>query len=246
MHDSRTAVSIIIPAYNESASIIASIDRIVSVVEGTRRPFEVIVVSDGSTDDTAAKVRAVAHPAVRLIDNSKNRGKGFALRTGFLEAAHPLIAFIDGDLDLDPVVLPDYFDLLDEGEADVVIGSKMHPESVVDYPLKRRLASRAFRLATRVVTGLNLSDTQTGLKAMTREIALPAVRRCVSNGFSFDLELLAQMSDDGARIREAPVVLTYEFTSSVGLRNITTALGELRHASRGRRRAMRRGEGGTA
>ncbi|MEG0027755.1 MAG: glycosyltransferase family 2 protein [Aurantimicrobium sp.] len=235
MGKNKAAVSVVVPAYNESASIQESLARIDKVLAGTGRDYEIIVVSDGSTDNTSALVTSVGVNSVRLVENDYNKGKGFTLRHGFSEAKNPLVVFIDGDLDLNPSVLPDYLDRLDADEADVIIGSKMHPQSQIDYPLSRRIASRIFKMATRVVTGLKISDTQTGLKAMNRNAVAPSIERCDSDGFSFDLEFLAQVTDSGGRIKDAPVILDFDFTSTIGTSSALKALFDLRYASRYRR-----------
>jgi glycosyltransferase involved in cell wall biosynthesis len=242
MEARNSAVSIVVPAYNEAASIDESLRRMISVMETTIREWEIIVISDGSVDGTDRIVSQLGLPGIRLIHYSPNRGKGYAQRLGFRESRHPFVTFIDGDLDLNPSVLPSYFERLDSGEADIVIGSKMHPDSAVRYPLSRRIASTAFRFATRIVTGLNLSDTQTGLKVMRRESVAVAIECSSSNGFSFDLEVLSLAQSSGARIVDAPVILEYDFTSTVDLASIVTALHELRHASRFRRKPAPNGQ----
>lgn len=236
----KHGVSVVVPAYNESASIHESLIRIDSVIAGTGRDYEIIVVSDGSTDNTSELVRNAHLPRVRLVENERNRGKGFTLRHGFSEAQMPLVVFIDGDLDLNPSVVPTYLDRLDNDEADVIIGSKMHPQSQIDYPLSRKIASRLFSFATRVITGLKISDTQTGLKAMQREKVAPSIARCDSDGFSFDLEFLAQVTDSHGRIKDAPVILDFDFTSTIGTSSALKALVDLRYASRYRRWKNRR------
>ncbi|WP_024287595.1 glycosyltransferase family 2 protein [Cellulomonas sp. KRMCY2] len=234
-----TAVSVVVPAYQEAASIVPALERLIGVLEGSGRPYEIIVVSDGSTDGTADLARGVAAADLRVVEYSPNRGKGHALRVGFAEARHELVAFIDGDLDLDPVVLPGFLETIERDAADVVVGSKVHPDSNVDYPFSRRLASRAFRLATHAVIGLNLGDTQTGVKAMRRDAVEPSITRCTSTGFAFDLEFLARLSDRHVRVVEAPVVLEYAFTSTVGISSVLEALHDLMVVARRRRGRLR-------
>jgi glycosyltransferase involved in cell wall biosynthesis len=228
-------VTVVVPAYQEATSIEASLRRLVATLDTTGREYRVLVVSDGSTDGTADLARGLGLPSVEVLEYSPNRGKGYALRLGLLTATHPLVAFIDGDLDLDPVVLPAFFDRIEAGEADVVVGSKVHPESQVSYPWSRRVASRMFRLATRLMIGLDLGDTQTGVKAMRREVVAPAISVCTARGFAFDLELLARLNDAGARVVEAPVVLNFEFTSKLGAASVWEALRDLRTVAGHRR-----------
>ncbi len=226
--DTGMAVSVVVPAYQEAASIAPALTRLVGVMEASGRPYEIVVVSDGSTDGTADEARALDLPGVTVLEYPVNRGKGVALRHGFEHSSNPLVAFIDGDLDLDPVVLPGFLARIDADEADVVVGSKVHPESRVAYPLSRRVASRTFRLATRVMLGLDLGDTQTGVKAMRRSIVAPVIEGIQANGFAFDLELMCWLKERGARIREAPVILDFEFTSSIKAASAWEAVRDLR------------------
>lgn len=239
MNAKYTPVSVVVPAFQEAASIIEALTRLSVVLGGTSRTYEIIVVSDGSTDDTAELARSTQVPHVTVLEYTKNEGKGFALRHGFDQASHPIVAFIDGDLDLDPIVLPSFFDLLDNTTADVVVGSKVHPESQVFYPFKRRVASRIFRIATRLATGLNLGDTQTGIKAMRRDLVAPLIAGCTATGFAFDLELLAALSDHGATVVEAPIRLNFDFTSTIRLSSAVEAFGDLAKVAAHRRKLRR-------
>lgn len=224
----------IIPAFQEEAGIADAMRRLLDVLDGTGRAFEILVVSDGSTDDTVSMARSVDHSNTSVIEYSPNRGKGYALALGVQRTQYPLVLFMDGDLDLDPSVIPGYLDLIESGAADGVVGSKVHPDSVVDYPWSRRLLSRIFRRLTRLLVGLDLGDTQTGLKAFRREIMADVASQCDSQGFAFDLELLCRLNDRGATIVEAPVILDYTFTSTVGVSAGIAALRDLYLVSRWR------------
>jgi glycosyltransferase involved in cell wall biosynthesis len=235
-----TAVSVVVPAYQETASIVPALKRLAAVLDASGRPYEIVVVSDGSTDGTADKARQLGLARTTVLEYFPNRGKGHALRHGFEHSANPLVAFLDGDLDLDPVVLPGFLERIDAGEADVVVGSKVHPESNVAYPLTRRVASRTFRRATRLMLGLDLGDTQTGVKAMRRSTAAPIMKNIRVTGFAFDLELMCWLVERGARIEEAPVVLNYEFTSTIKASSMWEAVRDLGLVARHRRQRIRR------
>ncbi|MCZ7532536.1 MAG: glycosyltransferase family 2 protein [Acidimicrobiia bacterium] len=235
----RLAVSVIIPAYQKESAIADALNRLLSVMDETGRTFEILVVSDGSTDGTARMARSIDRPEVSVFEYSSNRGKGHALAVGVQRTTYPLVLFMDGDLDLDPSVIPGYFDLIETGAADGVVGSKVHPDSVVEYPWSRRLLSRVFRWLTRVLIGLDLGDTQTGLKAFRRDPMAEVATQCDSQGFAFDLELLCRLNDRGAKIVEAPVILDFDFTSTVGIPAAIAALRDLYRVSRWRRMQSR-------
>jgi dolichyl-phosphate beta-glucosyltransferase len=233
------AVSVVVPAFQEASSIAAALTRLARVMDDSGRPYEIVVVSDGSTDTTALRARELQLPWTTVLEYAPNRGKGFALRYGFRRSVHPLVAFLDGDLDLDPVVLPGFLSRIDSGAADVVVGSKVHPDSDVDYPPLRRVLSGVFRTATRTMLGLDLGDTQTGVKAMRRGVAEPVIEQIRTSGFAFDLELMCWLVERGARIEEAPVVLEYEFTSSLRASSVLEAVRDLRLVAAHRRERLR-------
>jgi glycosyltransferase involved in cell wall biosynthesis len=235
----RAAVSVVVPAYQESGSIAAALTRLAEVLDNSGRRYEIVVVSDGSTDGTAERARELCLPEVTVLEYFPNRGKGHALRYGFQHSQFPLVAFLDGDLDLHPSVLPGFLDRLDADLADVVVGSKVHPESAVTYPLVRRIASRTFRRLTRLALGIDLGDTQTGIKALRRSVAAPVMQNLSVTGFAFDLEMMCWLAERGARIQEAPVVLDYEFNSRIGAGSVWEALHDLRTVAAHRRARLR-------
>lgn len=235
----RPALSVVVPAYNEESSVHESLTRLLGVLEGCSRDFEVLLVSDGSTDATVAEAERIDHPALKIHSYSPNRGKGYALKTGIEMTSYPLVMFADGDLDLDPSVVPDWLEILDRGEADGVVGSKAHPDSQVEYPWTRRVLSHVFRWLTRLLVGLDLGDTQTGMKIIRREPLAHAAKDTDSDGFAFDLELLVRLNDEGVEVVEAPIVLDFDFTSSVKVSAGLSAVGDLIRVSRWRRQVSR-------
>ena len=214
------AISVVVPAYNEEASIIEAMNRISDVLRMEEIPFEIIVVDDGSTDGTVAVLNLAKLINLRVIENDTNIGKGAALRVGTAYATGKYLAFHDADLDLHPEALVGLFKIIESTNVEGVVGSKVHPESSVQYPILRRIMSRGFRLLVTGLFDLRISDTQTGVKIFEREKISPVVNSVETNGFGFDLELLVRMRQLGMRVLEGPVTLEYQFKSSVGISTI--------------------------
>jgi glycosyltransferase involved in cell wall biosynthesis len=208
-------LSIVIPAFNEATTITESICALDQALTEAGIRFEVIVVSDGSGDLTAEVARRVANPHVRVVEYERNMGKGYALRTGSRVASGDWVAWFDADLDLAPDALPHFLATAQSEGADIVIGSKRHPDSVVDYPWQRRAYSWLYQQLVRVLLALNVRDTQVGIK-LFRQDALNAVLPVVLvKRYAFDLEVLAVARRFGfSSVSEQPVTLQYRFTGT--------------------------------
>ncbi len=219
----KPKVSVITPAYREGRHIYESLGLLERELATLDRTYEVILVSDGSDDDTVSE--AARRPEVKVLEYPAQRGKGYALRHGLEHAEGDIIVFIDSDMELHPSGIRALVELVEAG-ADAAIGSKRHPASEVQYPPFRRLQSAVYQRIVRALFALNVTDTQTGLKAfradMLRRVALPLA----SNGYAFDLELLVALNDAGARIEEGPVTLDYAFETTTGARAVLDVLGD--------------------
>lgn len=185
--------SIIIPAYNESARLGATLDRVLAYVVAERWDVEVIVVNDGSRDGTAGLVREYAqrYPQLRLLENPGNRGKGYSVRNGMLNAAGEILLFSDADLSAPIEEAPKLFAAIQSG-ADVAIGSRwLRPELQTHrQSLLRQFYGRAFNLLLKSLLGLNFKDTQCGFKAFTRPAAQKIFAQQKIERWAFDPELL--------------------------------------------------------
>ena len=211
-------LSVVMPVYNEGAIIRANLRRTAEVFR-THGAFEIIATNDGSADNSSAELQAavVEIPELRVLD-LPHRGKGEALRQGTRAAKGEWVIFLDSDLDLPPEQVELFLILQKTHNADAVIGSKMHPDSNVDYPLIRRIYSRGYYLLVKLLFGLPVRDTQTGLKLVRREILAKAVEKTRVEGFAFDLELLVHLVEAGAKMAEAPVVVNHQIKyGGVGL-----------------------------
>ena len=209
-------ISVVVPAYQEAEDIEQVLDRICATLSQRFENFEIIVVADGCTDGTETKAAMHSDPRIKVLSYHPNRGKGYALRHGTKEATGTYVAFCDGDLDIHPDSILVLYDLLQLENAEVVVGSKMHPNSTVDYPRFRRIQSRVFRKIVQLLFRLKVTDTQTGLKIFLREALNREIQKVDSEGFAFDLELLIRMSKDN-KIIEGPVWLSYQFNSSINI-----------------------------
>jgi glycosyltransferase involved in cell wall biosynthesis len=217
-------VSFVIPAYNEATVIAYSLERLTRILSQKGLQYELIVVDDGSTDGTRMIAKEFGKKGrLRLIGLGKNVGKGCALRIGFAHSQGKKVVFFDADLDIQADDIACYVSALDC--ADVIVGSKGHPKSRVSAPAIRRLFSYWFNVSVRLLTGLRLTDTQTGLKAVNKN----AVRRFFpwlkNDGYVFDVELLIMAHKLNLRIAELPVEVVV--SSSIDLKRIWTSFIDL-------------------
>jgi len=210
---STPRISVVMPAYNEATHIVENLRETVKTLDELGYDFEIVLVDDGSPDQTYLYAAAVLtdHPdVVRVIHYDENRGKGNALVCGAWYARGDYIAFLDADMDLHPAQLPTFFDIMKAENADVVIGSKRHPLSRVNYPRKRRLYSTVYYGIIRALFGLPVRDTQTGLKVFRREVVQRVFPRILAKRFAFDIEVLANVHRLGYKIVDAPVTLEFQ------------------------------------
>jgi glycosyltransferase involved in cell wall biosynthesis len=225
----RPLLTVVVPVYNGGEGIVENVAAIRrAITDGLPgESIEVIVVSDGSIDDTAERLLAARSDAgIRVIHYDRNLGKGYAVKTGALASHGAWVALVDADLDLDPAAIPTYVDVAQREHLNFAIGSKRHPDSVVDYPLSRRVASRCYQLLNRLLFNLDVRDTQVGLKVFNRAVVEEVVPLLLVKRFAFDLELLAVANALGhGRVRELPVRLDYRFSGSqLGSRAVVRAL----------------------
>ena len=201
--------SIIIPAYNESSRIRPTLDEILRYVSEQRWDAEILVVDDGSSDNTAEIVReyAVNHAQIQLVENPGNRGKGYSVRNGMLHARGEFCLFSDADLSSPITEAPKLFDAIRAG-ADVAFGSRwLKAELQTErQPLYRQLFGRIFNLVLRIFLGLRFADTQCGFKAFRREAAQRIFPLQKIERWGFDPEVLFLARRMGMKVVEVPVL----------------------------------------
>src|SRR6266702_4432234 len=211
-------LSVVVPAFREGKRIYQNITRLLGELDKLNASYEVVIVSDGNTDDTVREAKRVKSPHVRVFHYPMNIGKGFALSLGVDQCVGDLVTFIDADMELDPADIAGFIDLMRASTCDAVIGSKRHPESKVDYPRFRRFQSWMYQVVVRLLFNRNVRDTQTGLKLFRRQVLKEALPLLAIKKFAFDLELLVVSRQLGYRhVCEAPISLDYQFESTVDL-----------------------------
>ncbi len=200
------SLSIVIPAYNEEKRLPATLDRILAWLDRRALSFsELIVVDDGSRDNTAGV--AESRPAVRVLRNPGNRGKGYAVRHGMLNAGGDWVLYSDADLSTPIEEADRLYDAAVKSGAAIAIGSRAVDRSLVTVHQSsfREYSGRAFNLVMRTITGLNFSDTQCGFKLYRRDVAQTVFSRQRLDGFSFDVEDLYLAMKAGVTAIEVPV-----------------------------------------
>lgn len=210
--------SIVIPCYNESARLGASLEKILAFVQGKAWTTEILVVNDGSRDDTAEIARSFErrYGSVRLVENPGNRGKGYSVRNGMLHSTGDVVLFTDADLSSPIEESEKLFAAIAAG-ADVAIGSRwLQAELQTErQPLFRQLLGRLFNLALRLVLNLKYRDTQCGFKAFTREAVQTIFPRQQIDRWGFDPEILFLARKFNLRTAEVPVAWAHDHRSKI-------------------------------
>ncbi len=223
--------SIVIPAYNERARIPATLKSVIECIRARGWSAEVLVVNDGSTDTTAELVQAFAQsaPEVRLIENPGNRGKGYSVRSGMLQARGQIVLFTDSDLSAPIEEAERLFAAIAEG-ADIAIGSRWldKDRQTQRQPIYRQFFGRCFNSVTRGVMGLRFADTQCGFKAFTRAAAQTVFQLQTIERWGFDPEILFIALKRGYWVIEVPVSWAHDERSRMSyLRDGVKMLEEL-------------------
>jgi glycosyltransferase involved in cell wall biosynthesis len=218
-------ISVVMPAYNEIATIGRIVERVLRAP--VEDDLELVVVDDGSTDGTREHLQRLAtrEPAVRVVRHETNQGKGRAVRTGIAHATGDIVLIQDADLEYDPREYPALLQPILEGRADVVFGNRFHGGAHRVPYYRHYLANRALTVVCNVLTGLDLTDIEAGYKvfrmSVLKQLSLRARR------FDIEPELVVKTAKLGVRICEVPVSYrgrTYAEGKKIGWRDGITAL----------------------
>ncbi len=206
----QVMLSFVVPAYNEEDFIEDTLGTLETVIKDKNLPYEIVVVDDGSLDGTLAKVVRYSKNDghVKVVSYANNVGKGYAVKTGFLQTSGDIVVFADSDMEIDLGTVSKYLEALEDG--DIVIASKRHSGSQVDAPLSRKILSLSFNALVRLLTGVPLNDTQSGLKAMKKSAFVDIFPRLAVKRYAFDAELLAVAHHCGLKVVEMPVNIKLE------------------------------------
>ena len=214
-------LSVVIPAYKQEKTIVHDIKNIAKTLYDIGYPYEIIVVVDGMVDNTYKNASKIKSPKIRVLSYQRNQGKGHAVRYGMLHAKGDVIGFIDAGMDIHPAGFKMLLSHMEWYNADVIVGSKLHPVSKVDYPIYRTILSWGYRLFTATLFGFKIRDTQVGLKFFKRKVVYDVLPRLLVKSFAFDIEILAVAHALGYwRIYEAPIEIKFRDNSSIISKNM--------------------------
>lgn len=216
-------LALVVPAFNEARRLDLTLPKMLEYLRTHRPESELIVVDDGSTDETAQLAEKIfkSHPTVtaRLVRSPQNRGKGHAVRQGLLATDAPIALFSDADLSTPLSELPRIVGPIEAGDYDIVFGSRALNRKLIGQrqSWQREQGGKVFNGLVRLATGLPFSDTQCGFKAFRMEAARPIIERAEIDGFGFDVELLFLAQKAGLRLLEVPVRWDHNEGSKVRL-----------------------------
>lgn len=222
-------LSVIIPVYRQEKTIVADIQNIQNTLRQIRYDYELICVVDGITvDKSYSLLKKSKIVKTKILGYQYNHGKGYAVRYGMAHTRGDYVAFIDAGMEINPNGISMALEHMEWYDADIIVASKRHPASLINYPFHRQLVSFCAQMIAKYLLGLNVKDTQAGLKIFKRKILVKVLPRLLVKNYAFDLEILSVANHLGfKRIYEAPIKLNYNqtgLTHAVGLKVIYQAL----------------------
>lgn len=214
------SLTLVVPTFKQERTIEDNLTSLQEAVKNLPFNTEIIIVVDGFLDKTYSILKKKQSKYLKVVGYEKNRGKGFAVRSGMLEAKGDIIGFIDGGMDIDPTGISLLINHMIWYDADVIIGSKLHPVSQVNYPFFRKVMSWGYRSFIRILFGLRIRDSQVGLKLFKKKVVKDVFPRILVKNYAFDIEVLAVAHAMGyKRIYEGPIRLNFNQNSSINSSN---------------------------
>lgn len=205
-------LSIVMPAYNEGKNIYNNLLETIKVIGSFHKNFEIIAVNDGSSDNTEQEIKRAEEADLHITSISyfPNRGKGMAIKEGVRKSQGEYIVFLDSDLDISPIHIKSFLEKMEETRVEAVIGSKLHKDSKVNYPKRRKIMSVGYYLVLLLLFRLPVKDTQTGIKLFRADCLKSIIEKIQSLGYTYDIEILANISKMNGKIIEMPIVLIFQ------------------------------------
>lgn len=229
MKNNNHFLSIIVPIYKQADTIQKDLENIIQVLDQIRYEYEIIAVIDGiKIDESYQNAKKIKSKNLKVTGYQHNHGKGYAVRYGMAQTKGDYVAFIDAGMEIDPNGISMILEHMEWYHADIIVGSKRHPASQVNYPLDRKIISFGGHLIAKYLLGINVYDTQAGLKIFRRQVLVKVLPRLIIRTYAFDLEILSVANCLGfTKIYEAPIKLNYDFqslTHATGLKVIRQCL----------------------
>ena len=211
----KYSISVIIPVYNEESKIHSLLAHIKEILSETLLEYELILINDGSTDNSEHVIseEGKLDKRVKVLSYKENKGKGHAVKMGVLNSKGDVVSFLDGDLDISPAQIKNYIREL-EG-CDLVIASKAHPLSIITAPFVRKVLSKMFSILVRVAVGIDIKDTQSGLKIGNGNALRKIFNVMLVKRYAFDVEMLAIASKLNLKIKESPIEITLDCSFNI-------------------------------
>lgn len=214
----KQLLSVIVPAYKKEKTIRKDLVTILETLETglpEKYDYELICVEDGSMDNTRKEVLKIKSSHLRFLSYQKNEGKGFAVRYGMQHSMGDLVSFIDAGMEISAMGIMMLLAHMEWYNADIIVGSKRHPVSQVNYPFVRRILSFGYHWFVKIAFDLPLRDTQSGLKIFKRKVIVKILPRLLVKRYAMDIEMLAVAKHLGFnRIYEAPIEVKFDKTTS--------------------------------
>lgn len=206
-------LSLIIPCYKQEKTIIANLKQLLGALDKIRYSYEIILVIDGQVDNSFEKIKNAKLHNLVVYEYTENKGKSYAIRFGMSKARGEHVMFMDSGMEIDPDGISMLLEHMKWYDADIIVGSKRHPASLINYTLQRKILSYGYYYFVRMFFGIKVKDTQAGIKVFKRRVLEKVLPRLVEKRFAGDLEMLVVARHLGfGRIFEAPIKLNYEFT----------------------------------
>lgn len=219
-------LSLVVPVYRQEKTIVKNLKIIKQALDAIRYDYEIIAVIDGKVDNSFEKIKAAKITKVRCLFYSENRGKSYAIRLGMHHAKGDYIMFLDSGNEIDTSGISMLLEHMEWYNADIIVGSKRHPASQVQYSFLRKILSYGYYIFVKILFGVSVRDTQAGIKIYRKHVIKKVLPRLVEKKFAGDLEVLVVSRLLGfKRIYEAPIKLDYSLGSITSAATLSAIQG---------------------